>query len=51
MGKPKKQKSKSDQAIEFLRGYFGDKSNKSPVADIVRSGVQREKDYKKHKLK
>lgn len=44
-------KSKSDNAVEFLRGFFGDKKNNSPVSKIVRAAQGREAAYKKHKLK
>ncbi len=41
-------KTKSDHAIEFLQGFFGDKKNKSPVSKIVRAAQEREAAYKKH---
>ena len=44
-------KSKSDNAVEFLRGFFGDKKNRSPVSRIVRASQEREAAYKKYKLK
>jgi hypothetical protein len=47
MGKPKKEKNRSDQAIEFFRGFLGDKRNKSPVSNFVRATTERDKKLKK----
>ena len=40
-------KNKSDQAINFLQGFFGDKKNNSPVSKIVRAKQKREEAYRK----
>ena len=43
----KKKNTKSDQAINFLQGFFGDKNNKSPVSNIVRASQKRQEAYDK----
>jgi len=41
-------KNKSDQAINFLRGWLGDeKRGKAPVATFVRASTQRQKELDK----
>ena len=32
-------KKRSDQAINFLEGFFGNKNNNSPVSKIVRADI------------
>lgn len=44
----KKKNTKSDQAINFLRGWLGDeKRGNAPVAKFVRASTQYQKDLDK----
>ena len=45
----KKKKTRSDVAIDFIRGYLGREENKSKVGDIVRGANARQKEYDKYK--
>ena len=44
-------KKRSDQAINFLEGFFGNKNNNSPVSKIVRAKQKREEAYRKAQVK